>query len=473
MRARGRQRSIGVLASVLITAWLPGCGLDVAGPSLVLRLVTPDRATEPTGPMVQHFVDEVDQLSDGTIRIEPVWDFTPDDAVDWDVTVAGAVMDGTYELGLVPGRTWDLLEVETLRALNAPFLISSTDHLHTVLQDDELREQLLAGLPDAGVVGVDLFPDGLRHPFGYDRPLLDVKDYAGSVIRSPDSATVSALLEVLGATPSEEPPGPGQRGAESEYSRTPAGIATGNVVFFPKTDALVVGQAVRERLRADQWSLLRTAASTTREWLVAQQESDFEAAVRFCEKGGRVRAASARQVRALEEAAGPVTAMLRDDPVTARLIDDIDDLADALPQPEPVLGCPGDSLVDHETAALDGRYRTRVTAQAFREVGINDFTNIRENTGRFLWTLDSGRWTYRQRANHFVRNPTGSGSFTWHDGLFTLYWDDVGYVTARLRIAKDGSITFFDVKDSDPALDALSQGFFGGRPWWRVGDLPD
>ena len=380
---------------------------------------------------------------------------------------------GAYELGLVPGRTWDLLEVETLRALNAPFLISSTDHLHTVLQDDELRERLLAGLPDAGVVGVDLFPDGLRHPFGYDRPLLGAEDYAGSVIRSPDSATVAALLEVLGATPSEEPPGPEQRGAESEYTRSPAGIATGNVVFFPKTDALVIGQTVRERLRGDQWSLLRTAASTTREWLVAQQESDFEAAVRFCEKGGRVRAASARQVLALEEAAGPVTAMLRDDPVTARLIDDIDDLADALPQPEPVLRCPGASLVDQEAAALDGRYRTRVTAQAFREVGVNDFTNIRENTGRFLWTLDSGRWTYRQRASHVVRNPTASGSYTWHDGLFTLHWNDVGYVTARLRVAKDGSITFLDVKDSDPALDALSQGFFGGRPWSRVGDLPD
>ncbi len=30
----------------------------------------------------------------------------------------------------------------------------------------------MSGLDEAGVVGLALVPEGLRHPFGYERPLL-------------------------------------------------------------------------------------------------------------------------------------------------------------------------------------------------------------------------------------------------------------------------------------------------------------
>ena len=182
MQSRTVARLTGALLIALVAAGLNGCTRQVTGPSLVLRLATPDRRTDATGPQVAHFAEEVSRRSGGSIRIDPVWDVTPDGAHDWDQTVARGVADGTWEMGLVPGRAWDVLGVDSLRALNTPFLITSQAALRSVL-DSDLRGDLLAGLPAAGVTGLDLFPDQLRHPFGYDRALLGADDYTGQSIR--------------------------------------------------------------------------------------------------------------------------------------------------------------------------------------------------------------------------------------------------------------------------------------------------
>ena len=52
----------------------------------------------------------------------------------------------------MPGRAFDVLGVDSLRALNTPFLITSQAALQAVL-DSDLRDDLLAGLPEAGLVG--------------------------------------------------------------------------------------------------------------------------------------------------------------------------------------------------------------------------------------------------------------------------------------------------------------------------------
>src|SRR4051794_37035077 len=163
------------LIVVLGASGVAGCERQLSGPSLVLRLATTDSETQPTGIAVKRFVAEVAERSGGSIRIEPVWDVTPDGALGWDQTLARGVADGTWDMGLVPGRAFDVLGVDSLRALNTPFLITSEAALRAVLESD-LRDDLMAGLPEAGVTGLDLFPDGLRHPFGYTEPLLGAGD---------------------------------------------------------------------------------------------------------------------------------------------------------------------------------------------------------------------------------------------------------------------------------------------------------
>ena len=172
-----RRAAAALVVAVALVA-LPACERQVSGPSLVLRLASPEPATQDTGPPIEWFAAEVDRRSGGTIRIEPVWDVAVAGTTGFDQFTAGKVVDGTYELGLVPSRAWDELGVESLRALNAPFLLTSHAALASVLSGS-LRAQLMAGLSDAGVVGLDLFPDALRHPFGFDEPLLGVGGLCG------------------------------------------------------------------------------------------------------------------------------------------------------------------------------------------------------------------------------------------------------------------------------------------------------
>src|SRR6478672_13657322 len=102
-------RSFGVVAALLLAAIpvVTGCAASVAGPSLVLRLASPDKADEDTAAPIRHFAAEVARRSGGTIRVEPVWDVAPPGVRDWDQVTARTVADGSYELGLVPSRAFD------------------------------------------------------------------------------------------------------------------------------------------------------------------------------------------------------------------------------------------------------------------------------------------------------------------------------------------------------------------------------
>ena len=474
MTARTVARITAALMVAIVTSGISGCARHIDGPTLVLRLATPDRQTDPTGAMAEHFAEEVSNRSGGTIRIDPVWDVTPDGTVGWDQTVANGVANGTWEMGLVPGRAWDLLGVDSLRALNTPFLITSEPALRAVL-DSDLRDDLLAGLPEAGVTGVDLFPDGLRHPFGYDQPLLGVQDYAGQTIWGSRSDTESRIFGALGAS-MDDSPDSRQRGAEAQYELTPGQVATGNVTYFPKTNALVLRTSTRDHLRDDQWSLLVASAAATRHWLYSELPSDQESADGFCEHGGSIVAASPDQIAGLHEAVQPAIQWLRRDPDTRRLIDEIGDLVHDIPDDAAPVSCPAvpaPTSEDTELASLDGTYVTRVTQKQLREAGEGDPHLLLENSGRLTWVLDRGTWTYHQTANHYIGNPDDSGSYTYRDGVFTMNWDDAGDLTsARLQVDADGTIHFLDIVDAHAAAQALSEGYFAS-PWTRVGGVPD
>ena len=475
MRSGTVGRLAGALLVAVVAAGLTGCARQVAGPSLVLRLATPDRQTDATGPQVAHFAEEVARRSGGTIRIDPVWDVTPNGAHDWDQTVARGVADGTWDMGLVPGRAWDVLGVDSLRALNTPFLITSEAALRAVL-DSDLRDDLLAGLPEAGVTGLDLFPDQLRHPFGYDRALLGADDYTGQSIRAPTSDTVSEVFAALGATTTDDDPDSGtQRGDESSYSLAQGHIATGNVTLYPKTDTLVIRTAVRDRLRDDQWSLLREAAAATRDWLFARRAVGSGAGrPRSATREARSSRRRAAQLSGLKEAVAPLVARLRRNPSTGRLIDAIGDLVAGVPAEPSLTSCPHrvPSADDAQLEALNGTYVTTVTEKQLRDAGDLNPEQVRENSGHFTYVLDSGRWTGHQVASHYIAQPDDSGRYTYRDGLFTFYWTPDRATGPRrgCRSDRGGSIRFRDVVDGDPDKQNLSTGFF--REWTRVGGLP-
>ena len=307
---------------------------------LVLRIGTDDDAETPAAEQIRHFADEVSTRSHGTLKIEPVWHAAGEDIPHWDQAVAKLVIAGKLDLAMVPSRAWDDLGVTSLRALNTPFLITTDTLAAGVVTDAGLTRRLTAGLPSASVSALGLYPEGLRHPFGFDRPLRGASDYRGGLIRMAWSRTGNALFEAFGArTGDGEPDHTTMIGAESSYRLSPAHIATGNVTFYPKINVLTARPHLDEKLTNDQRTQLRAAADATGRWVIANQPNDRKAAQTFCAEGGKIAAASPAQLDSLVAGARGVVRDLREDPATAAIIDAITTMKKNDPETEPVTSC--------------------------------------------------------------------------------------------------------------------------------------
>ena len=125
---------------------------------VILRIGTDDSPGRPAADQIGEFARQVEELSDGGVRIEPVWNAAGDTGEDdWDQKVARMVVAGEVDMGLIPARAWDTEGVTSLRALNAPFLITS-DELAAEVASSELAGTMLAGLDTVGVTGLALCP---------------------------------------------------------------------------------------------------------------------------------------------------------------------------------------------------------------------------------------------------------------------------------------------------------------------------
>ena len=300
----GWLRAHQVVAVAIVVA-VAGCtgatgGTKAGGQAapVVLRIGTDDFLGRPAADQIEEFARQVKELSGGTVRIQPVWNAagaTGDD--DWDQKVARLVVAGELDMGLIPARAWDTEGVTTLRALNAPFLITS-DELAAEVASSELAGSMLAGLDPVGVTGLALLPEGLRHVFSFGEPLLTPGDFKGELVRVSASDTTYATFAALGATPDDvtanfDAISNGQvAAAESSYAGA-SGLAepsTGvsNVTLFPKYNSLVINTAAWAELPTEQQAALREAAQRTRGWSIDTLPDEASAAAAFCRAGGRV-----------------------------------------------------------------------------------------------------------------------------------------------------------------------------------------
>lgn len=452
---------ITFLGAVLVPS-MAGCVAESSDP-VTLTIATDDAATAPAGVQITHLVEEVQRRSSGSLLIEPMCHAAGRLDRDWDQANAQLVIDGKADLGLIPTRAWDMLGVTTLTPLTAPFRITNDDLLDEVVSGD-LRGDLLSGLDQAGVTGLDLFPEGLRHPFGYKEPVLGVKDYQGAVIRTPTSKTAFALFQAFGATPvGDQADSLVQKATDSSFALTPAAIATGNVTLFPKVNALVAGPSYN-KLTAKQQRILADAAEATREWTIKNSLTDADAAVLFCSQGGRIVAASDAQSTELQDAALPVMDALLTNTAVANMMTEIAKLKETHPDPAPVKACAAPTPGVGSTA-IDGTYRLKVTRQDFDERGVTKEADIGQNLGEFTWTFTAGNWRYKQLLPD-GRTLEGAGAYTLDGDDFTFYWShEAGdFSAAKVNKQADGSLRFTDVTDGmGDELQPVSEALFGAH----------
>ena len=131
LRAVVSLSALTVVAGGFGGAFAPTAVATTPETTVTLRIGTNDGADQPMSVPINEFARQVEELSGGAMRIEPVWNAGPPDTptigeyIAWDQFVARRVVSGEIDMGMIPARAWDTEGVTTLRALFAPFLVDS------------------------------------------------------------------------------------------------------------------------------------------------------------------------------------------------------------------------------------------------------------------------------------------------------------------------------------------------------------
>jgi TRAP-type C4-dicarboxylate transport system substrate-binding protein len=478
---------LATLALLFATPALAGCfdggsatkAGGTAGP-LTLRLATDDGGGA-TATAAHEFARRVNVLSRGQIRIE-----VAPDAVrpgpEYELNSARAVTSGKADMGLMPARSWERVGVTSLRALDAPLLVTSDALLDEIAAGD-VATDMLSGLERVGVAGLALLPVGLEHPVGRDGPLLGPDDYEGKVMLGTKAATPNAVMHELGVTFVQ-----GVMPDRRRYTAAPVafvngswGATVGNVTFFAWADVIAINAGVNEELDEQQRATLAQAAEQTREWAARSTPSEAQLARDHCETepdaGRSVVLASDADVAALAAAMAPVYAELEHDELTRRVIARIRDLkrADrAAPSAVAACGKPLPSLPDAKaTHALDGVYRFEVTKDELRDAGVAEPDVIADIAGLWTYELDGGEYCMEHRPLVKISNnpdwvPNECGRYAVDGDRMIMYPADVPPAISRWHTTRGGDLVF-EPKPGD-SLGRRIDRLLVEDPWRRISD---
>ncbi len=471
----------GLLALALTLAatgctQVTGAGTKAGGeaPPIVLRIGTNDPQGRTASNQIEEFARQVEERADGSVVIEPVFEVGGTNTQGWDQLVARQVINGGLDGGMIPARAWDLLDVETLRALHTPFLVSSDELMNEIVGDDALARDLMSGLAEVGVTGLALVPEELRRLFVFEQTPVALTGLRDGIVRAPRSATTWALLEALGMKPTEAEFQDGFVAAESAYgiahTLPKATAVIGNLTLFPKVNSLVVNSDRFDDLTEGQQKAIREAALATRDRAITANPNDMEGAADYCENGGTVVLVDDAELMAMKRAAEQVTHMLREDETTADLIDRLEALAQTPPsikaqactgQVEPPDEVTSSNLVAEGGDLPDGIYRVEFTDEYLRSQGLNA-ENIGYNRGVWTFVLEDGEWSLHQVASDTEDRQTNIYQVKGKD----LYWrfydgEPIAHVTWTVDAAGDLHFTWVGGPSGAE--------FHFGIPWRRVG----
>jgi len=411
-----------LVLSLVVTACTP----QSEGKTLTLRLAISDEQGYPSEPYALEFIDQVNILSNGEITIKPIWNAGKKTKAGFETGVIQSVKEGKADFGLAAARAWDTEDIKSFQALQAPFLIDN-DALAEAVATSDIAAKMLDSLSPAGVVGLTLWPEDLRHPFStlIDKPILSPADFTGRKIRVPKSVASEKLVETLGGTPMLGEGG--YDGAESglrqgrSLSGTPT--ATGNVTFFPKYQVLFANGAAFDKLSEAQRAVIREAAAATQKKAIAEHPSEVEAGKTWCSDVGAVMLASDEQLAAFEKAAQPVFDWIEQDPQNAELVAAIRDLKAKTPPSPGAEACAPAVAQQNPTSGADAQtWSTGLPPNGVWQVTLTNDDVIKMGVSK-------------------AKAPDWSGvyTFSFQDGVFHWNWEGTeGYAKGQTASADGG-----------------------------------
>ena len=179
-----------ITAAVAVIAVAVAVGTSLAGPpapkgnAIILTLANPEPKGRPTSRIAERFARNVAALSKGSLTIKIAYEPTTAATTSQvEAALIRSVRKGSADLAIVPTRAFEASGVRSLRALQAPFLITSETRA-AAATTGPIAAQLQSGLQRIGLTGLGLAPEGLRRPFGFEKPLIRPADFKGARIRA-------------------------------------------------------------------------------------------------------------------------------------------------------------------------------------------------------------------------------------------------------------------------------------------------
>ncbi len=419
--------AIGLLAAAAAAGGCLGgdasdkAGGERPGDAVVLRLANRDTSLD-----LDEYVDAVERLSDGSIRIE-LENGWRERQVDYEPRTIADVRDGRVEMAKINARAFDTVGVDSLQPLVAPFAVDSYALQREVLRSDIVTE-MLRGVERLDLVGVTLLPGDLRRPYGVGRPLVDVADYGGARIATRLSRLGLRTFRALGAT--GEPVLPAADvaafdGAENGLENIPGDPYSGprreltaNVALWPRSLAIVMNRDAWDELSDEQRGVLREAGRAALDPALARIRGRDRGAIGVICRGGEtaVRVATPAQLRALRGATQAITRELGRDPATAPAVRAIGALrAEVEPEDPPGCDAPAPERRRPRATPLDGLWRMTSTRDEYAAIAPPSDV-VPENWGDFTLALSGGR---------FAATSENGKACLWFYGSYAVKGDTV------------------------------------------------
>ena len=475
-----------LLAVSVVVVVLTSCGQapSKSGGNIAVvtvRATSTGESDTPGGDLMEAIKSKAAALSYGAIDVTIGNLADGENGLDQDGAAIKLVRNGGADIAVVRSAAFSMAGVNSFAALQAPFLIDNEQVAESVAADPIGRE-MLGSLDRIGLVGLAVAPGGLRHPFGWNKRLVGLSDYANATINTRPGLEVDKLFKAFGAR-TDHSVGQERSTAATDgtlngvevslqqrLSTGPPMIMTANVVLYSKFDVVIVNKKFLNGLSHAQQDAVRNAVTAAIPATLAARPTETAAFADWCAQPGNVALlASASELADLKNAAAPVTADLESDAFTKKAIARIRQL-DVGAKPTELEPCrgPQPTSVTIEAAGdqsvIDGTWRIETTLQGLVDVGVSP-SDAAKDVGVSTWVLHNGtlsgetptipcHGTYKINGNmlSWAFNPDSCG------GAF------------QGTFVRDGDHLTFNV---DPAASGGSffVGFFKGG-LTRIGDVP-
>lgn len=327
----------GVAALGVLTFALTGCvgeaqttsGVDTLHVA-ILGSITPAQ---------QAFIDRMNELSEGTVKLDVKDNWKPADgsAGSDEDALAKAVLAGDVDIAWTTVRSLGALGIKGIDALETPMLVQTHDQQRAVALGVP-GELISNSLRKTKVAALALIPGPEQYPVASGAPLLTVADWSGKTVQvSGQNALEGQTMQTLGATAGDgtgtiaDLVGGSIQATTADPSELVPGGATGtgpymtaNVALWPRMSIVLINRDVESALSNRQHGFV--TGSVVRAQDIAMAEPDTAAVIKAaCTAGIKFAIAKPDDVAALNAAVQPVYAKLADDPAESKLLDAIQD----------------------------------------------------------------------------------------------------------------------------------------------------